>query len=446
MTFSKARCGLLPALFVAVATGIAGVLGASAVSAQEPVITLTQPKTEPMAIAIPDFPGTDSASVSMGTQIAGVIANNLNGSGLFRVISKNAYIEKLPSLATSPDFSNWRPLNALALVQGEVVPQSDGRMQVSFRLWNVTTGEQVVGRALVTQGDNWRRVAHIISDEIYKAITGEGPYFDSRIVYVSETGPKDKRIKRLAIMDQDGANNRVLTTGDSLVLTPRFSPTAQEITYLSFYNNTPRVYLFNIETGRREMLGDFPGMTFAPRFSPDGNKIVMSMANNGNTDIWEMDLRSRQSRRLTNHPAIDTSPSYSPDGSQITFNSDRSGGQQIYIMGADGSNPNRISFGDGRYATPVWSPRGDLIAFTKMKGGQFFVGVMRPDGSRERILTEGYLVEGPSWAPNGRVITFFRQDRGAGVQIYTVDIMGQVERMIPTPTEASDPAWSPLLP
>ncbi|WP_422610594.1 Tol-Pal system beta propeller repeat protein TolB [Pararhodospirillum photometricum] len=412
----------------------------------ELVIDITRGVTEPMPIAIPDFGGSDAQSTGMGRDVAGVIANDLGGSGLFRVLNKAAFIESLPSLATQPNFANWRALSAQGLVQGEVQPTGDGRLRVSFRLWDVAAGEQVVGRALVTQSENWRRVAHIIADEIYKAITGEGGYFDTRIVYIAESGPKNDRTKRLAIMDQDGANQRTLSTGEAMVLTPRFSPTAQEITYLSYYNGVPRVYLFNIESGRRELLGDFPGMTFAPRFSPDGNKVIMSMAKDGNTEIYEMDLRTRKATRLTNHPAIDTSPSYAPDARQITFNSDRGGSQQLYVMSADGSGVQRISFGDGSYATPVWSPRGDLIAFTKMKGGRFFIGVMRPDGSGEKILSEGFLVEGPSWAPNGRVLTYFREERGSRPGLYTIDLTGHAERMIPTSTEASDPAWSPLLP
>ncbi|MBE1236233.1 Tol-Pal system protein TolB [Phaeovibrio sulfidiphilus] len=439
---------MLCVLLALCATAVLLPAGARTALAQDmPTVYIDRHSAEALPIAVPAFAGgADPLAAQTGSDIANVITNDLNGSGDFRVIDRNAYVETLPSMEAKPNFPGWRALSARALVQGEVSAQPDGRLKVAFRLWDTGTGEQIVGRSLMTQQDNWRRVAHIIADEIYKAITGEAGYFDSRIVYVAESGPKNNRVKRLAIMDQDGANNRILTSGDSLVLTPRFSPTSQEITYLSYYNNTPRVYLFNIETGRREMLGDFPGMTFAPRFSPDGNKIVLSMAKDGRTDIWVMDLRSRQSRKLTDTPYIDTSPSYSPDGQRIVFNSDRSGAQQLYIMNADGSNQQRISFGSGRYATPVWSPRGDFIAFTKMKGGRFYIGVMRPDGGDERILSEGYLVEGPSWSPNGRVLTFFRQEAGAGVRVCTIDLTGRVERVVPTPTEASDPAWSPILP
>jgi len=410
-------------------------------------IDITGGRQEALPVAIPDFAGGEGAAdAQRGREIATVITNDLRGSGLFQPLNPAAFIETLADLNQKPQFENWRSLNAQALVQGQVVTQPDGRLQVGFRLWDVFAGQQLVGTQIVTEPVNWRRAAHMVADEVYKALTGEEGYFDTRIVYIAETGPATNRTKRLAIMDQDGANNRYLTDGQALVLTPRFSPTAQEITYMSYYQGVPRVYLFNIDSGRQELLGNFPGMTFAPRFSPDGNQVVMSMAEGANSDIYVMDLRTRQSRRLTNNPGIDTSPSFSPDGTRITFNSDRGGAQQIYVMSAGGGGVQRISFGDGRYATPVWSPRGDLIAFTKMKNGRFYIGVMDPDGAGERILSEGYLVEGPTWAPNGRVLMFFRQQPGGGSSLYSVDLTGFNERAIPTPTEASDPAWSPLLP
>ncbi len=415
-------------------------------------IDITRGKVEPMPIAITQFLGSSDKEGDVGARVAEVVSRDLQSSGLFRPIDPKAFIQRPEALRVQPRFGDWRQINAQALVSGAAIMQPDGRLRLEFRLWDVFAEQQMLGLAYFTLPDNWRRVAHIISDAIYKRITGEDGYFDTRVVFISETGPQQRRIKRLAIMDQDGHNVRFLTDGSHLVLTPRFSPTAQEITYLSYYQNAPRVYLLNIETGQQEVVGDFPGMTFAPRFSPDGNRIIMSLAQDGNSDIYTMDLRTRRVRRLTNHPAIDTAPSYSPDGSQIAFESDRGGSQQIYVMNADGSNVRRISFGKGRYGTPVWSPRGDLIAFTKLRQGRFFIGVMRTDGTGERLLTESYLVEGPTWAPNGRVLMFFRQTpaddqgRGSSSKLYSIDITGYNEREVVTPTDASDPAWSPLLP
>jgi TolB protein len=288
---------------------------------------------------------------------------------------------------------------------------------------------------------------------IYERLLGEKGYFDTRICYIAATGPRDRRTKRLAIMDQDSANNRFLTDGSWLVLTPRFHPTRDEIAFMSYANNRPRVYLFNLGSGQQRVLGDFPGMTFAPRFSPDGNSVIMAVSAGGGSDIVSVDLGSHASRRLTNSGAIDVSPCYSPDGSQIVFNSDRGGDQQLYVMGAGGGGARRISFGSGRYATPVWSPRGDLIAFTRFGGevGNFAIGVMHPDGSGERILSEAFSVEGPTFAPNGRVLMFWRQSaardsRGSGFssRLVSIDITGFNERAVETPTDASDPAWSPL--
>ena len=438
---------------------LAGVVAALAFSlliatpaAAELQVDITRGHLQPLPIAIVDFHGTQTKEKDVGRDMATVIAADLARSGLFKPLDKRAFLQDAASLQVQPRFADWRVINAQALVNGSVRVQADGRLKVEFRLWDVFAEAQMSGLQYRTQGENWRRVAHIIADAIYKRITGEAGYFDTRVVYVAESGPQNRRVKRLAIMDQDGANHRYLTDGRSLVLTPRFSRSAQEITYLSYFNNKPRVYLFNIETGRQEVLGAFRGMTFAPRFAPEGNSVIMSHAENGNTDIYTMDLRTRKSKRLTSHPAIDTSPSYSPDGKRIVMNSDRGGSPQLYVMNADGSSVRRISFGRGRYATPVWSPRGDLIAFTKQFGGRFFIGVMRPDGSGERLLSESFLEEAPTWAPNGRVLMFFRQlptDKeggGGATNLYTVDLTGHnLQRMV-TPGHASDPAWSPLIP
>lgn len=428
------------------------VLALARPAAAELRIDVTRGYVEPMPIAVTAFDGDTDKARQTGQQISEVVSGDLERSGLFKPIDPAAFIQTPSSLQLQPRFADWRLINAQALLTGKAEYQDDGRLKVEFRLWDVFAEQQMVGLALSTVPQNWRRLAHKISDAVYKRITGEDGYFDTRIVYISETGPQKKRIKRLAIMDQDGAEHAFLTDGRELVLTPRFSPTAQEITYLSYVNDRPRVYIFNIDTGQQEILGDFPGMTFAPRFSPDGNSVIMSLATEGNSEIYRMDLRTRAVSRLTNNPAIDTSPSYSPDGSQIVFNSDRGGTPQLYVVQANGDNPRRISFGTGKYSTPVWSPRGDLIAFTKQTGGEFYIGVMRPDGSGERSLSRGFLVEGPTWAPNGRVLAYFRQEptdkqgRGGTARLYSIDITGYNEREIITPLDASDPAWSPLLP
>lgn len=409
-------------------------------------IDITRGNVDPVPIALPDLPGS-----SLGGEIMEVVSADLERSGLFRPISPDSFIEQITEQTNLPRFGDWRRINAAALVTGVVATESGDKVRVSFRLWDVYAEQQVAGKEYNTFRSNWRRIAHIISDEIYKRLTGESGYFDSRIVYVSESGPGLKRIKRLAIMDQDGANHKYLTSGDSLVLTPRFSPTSQEILYMSYAGKEPRVYLRDLQTGREESLGSFEGMSFAPRFSDDGNSIVMSIASGGNTQIFKMDLRNRQMVRITSGSGINTSPSFSPDGHRIVFNSDRGGSQQLYVMNADGSGVQRISFGNGRYGTPVWSPRGDLIAFTKIYEGRFHIGVMRIDGSGERILSESYMDEGPSWSPNGRVLIFHRQEPNQGPQIgrvrlFSIDLTGHNLREVPTPVDGSDPAWSPLLP
>ena len=405
-------------------------------------VDITRANPEPMPIALPNLAGS-----SVGSDIIRVVSADLERSGLFKPLNPSSFIEQITAQTVAPRFADWRQISAQALVTGSITEGEGGKMQVAFRLWDVLGEEQMVGKEYNTTRSNWRRTAHIMADEIYKRITGESGYFDSRVVYVAESGPALKRVKRLAIMDQDGENHKFLTDGRYLVLTPRFSPNSQEILYMSYAGKQPRVFLRDLQTGREESLGNFEGMSFAPRFSNDGNAVIMSIANGGSTQIYKMDLRNHHMSKITSGSAIDTSPSYAPDGSQIVFNSDRGGSQQLYTMTAGGDNIQRISFGDGRYGTPVWSPRGDLIAFTKMSGGKFYIGVMHPDGSGERLLSENYLVEGPSWSPNGRVIMFQGQSAAYGrVHLYSIDLTGGNLREQVTPMDASDPAWSPLLP
>jgi TolB protein len=405
-------------------------------------LNINKGNVAPLPIAVTDF----LSNGDIGAKVSQVVAADLKRSGLFAPIDNKAFIEKITNPDAAPRFPDWQSINAQALVTGRVTQEADGRLRAEFRLWDSFAGQQMTGQQFYTQPENWRRVAHIIADAIYEKITGEKGYFDTRVVFVSESGPKTARKTQLGIMDQDGFNVRMLTDGSDLVLTPRFSPNRQEVTYMSFANQQPRVYLLQLETGQREVVGNFPGMTFSPRFSPDGQKVIMSLQQEGNSNIYTMDLRSRTTTRLTSTAAIDTSPSYSPDGTQIVFESDRGGKQQVYVMNADGSNQHRISFGDGSYSTPVWSPRGDLIAFTKQSGGQFSIGVMKTDGSGERLLTSGFHNEGPTWAPNGRVLMFFREPAGAsGPQLYSIDLTGYNEQAVKTPGFASDPAWSPLL-
>ncbi len=406
----------------------------------------------PMPIAIPEMIGSNSniftkiIGKNYGDKIQEVISADLDRSGLFRVIPQDSYIERLTSIDQKPQFVDWQAIKSQALVQSQIVELPGEKLQVNFRLWDVVSQKQLLGKTFTSNKDNWRRIAHVVADAIYERLTGDKGYFNTRVVYVSESGAANRRVKRLAIMDQDGENHKFLTDGRNLVLTPRFSPNMQKITYLEYVGNNPRVYMMDLTNNRKQVLGNFPGMTFAPVWSPDSSKVLMSYAHNGSTNIYEMNLNSRSIKQITFGSAISTSPSYSPDGSKIVFNSDRGGNQQLYIMDADGSNVERISFEKGRYATPVWSPRGDYIAFTKMLGGSFYIGVMSPDGKNERILADGYLVEGPTWSPNGRVLMYFRQDRGSPVRLYTIDLTGYNERRIVTPAEASDPAWSPLLP
>ena len=433
------------------------VINSSAIALVE--VDITRGNLDPLPIAVSplhvvsgskDIKQNGKIIKNVGEEISKVIEVNFKRSGLFNPLKKESFVQNPDIAHIKPRFEDWRLIKAQALVTGKV-NVSEEKLRVEFRLWDTVAAKEMVALAFSTTPSNWRRVAHIISDKVYQRLTGEEGYFDTRIIYVSETGEKTQRYKKLAIMDQDGANVKYLTLGNELVLTPRFSPKNQLVTYLSYFRNMPRVYLLDIETGVQEVVGDFPGMTFAPRFSPDGEKIIMSFAKDGNSDIYTMNLKTRVVEKITDHTSIDTSPSYSPDGKYIAFNSDRSGLQQIYVMRSDGSKVKRITFGKGLYGTPVWSPRGDLIAFTKVHKGKFYIGVMRTDGSGERLLTENYYQEAPSWSPNGRVLIFYRETKsdsegkGFSAKLWSIDLTGYNERLIETETDGSDPSWSSLL-
>jgi TolB protein len=407
----------------------------------------------PMPIAIPYMPTPASAATpagetgALGRQVAEIVAGDLRNSGLFTPQGPAGLAAVSFPQVTAPDFAHWGTSGASALVQGFVQANGNGTLTVGCYLYDVFAKTELTRQGFVVQPAQWRRAAHKCADAIYSRLTGEGAYFDSRVVYVAETGPKNRRTKRLALMDQDGANHRFLTNGQNVVLTPRFSPNQQTIVYMSYVGDQPRAYIYDVGSGRQRLLVDQPNMTFAPRFSPDGSHVVFSMSVNGNTDIYRVPASGGSPQRLTNAPGIDTGGSYSPDGRQIAFESDRGGSQQLYVMNADGSGQRRISFGGGQYGTPVWSPRGDLIAFTKIGGGGFRIAIMSPDGSGEKVLTDAWQDEGPSWSPNGRVVNFFRTAQGSGkTELWAVDLTGVNERRIPTPLDGSDPSWSPILP
>ena len=395
----------------------------------------------PVTIAVTTFGG----DANEGARMSGIITNDFKRSVFLQPIDPGSFPEQAVN-PDAPQLASWKSTNAQFVLTGRTARTSDGKVTTDFRLWDIGANAQVAGQQYSTEAANARRIAHIVGDAVFTRVTGEKGFFDSRVVFVDETGSAENRKKRLAIMDQDGFNVKFLTRGGDLVVTPRFSPSGDQVTYMSFGEADPKVYLLNIATGQRDTVGNFPGMTFAPRFSPDGRTVAMSLSEGSNSDLYAMDIASKAQRRLTNTAAIDTSPSYSPDGGQIVFESDRGGSQQIYVMGASGGEARRISFGEGRYSTPVWSPKGDYIAFTRQKSSSFAIGVMKPDGTGERVLTEGFHNEGPTWAPNGLYVMFFRDPGGGGgSKIYMIDIFGRGEFLVPTPAFASDPSWGPLL-
>jgi TolB protein len=427
--------------------GLARAQSAPAGSDDGSAINVTPNGAAPIPVAIPVFTDPTGAPSDIGGQITGVISDDLGHSGLFRPIDPSSFVPN--SIANGvPVWANWAILGAQALITGDVQDQGGGQLRVEFRLWSITQQKQVQGTAYTTTAANWRRIAHIIGDVVYQQLIGESGYFDSRVAFISEAGPVTSTVRRLAVMDYDGANVQFLTDGSSMALSPQFNPTRQQLAFVSFQGNNPRVYLFDLQSGAQSLVGSFGEMTIGPRFSPDGNSLLMSVSHGNGAAIVKVGASGGGMTELTDYTSINVTPSFSPDGSQIVFNSDRDGNQQLFVMGADGSGAKRISFGDGQYAEPAWSPRGDLIAYTRWGSGGFSIGVMQPDGSGERILSQGFLVEGATFCPNGRVIMFYRQtptEDGHDSRLVSIGIDGFNERLVDTPTDASDPSWSPLL-
>ena len=429
----------LSALAAFVLTFVA--LGGAPAGAAGDIYVHASANFKPVTIAVTPF-----ASEQAGDKISAVVTSDFARSIFLLPLNPASFPETISDPDVRPNMDAWKTVNAQFVLTGRVLRQDGGHVAAQFRLWDTASGEQVAGEQYASDPPNARRIAHMIADAVFSRVTGEKGFFDSRVIFVDESGPKEKRTKRLAVMDMDGANVKYLTSGGRLVVTPQFSPSAQQVAYMSFGGGDPQVTLLNLETGQHEPVGNFPGMSFAPRFSPDGQRIVMSLSDGASTNLYTMDLRTRATTRLTEGSAIDTSPTYSPDGAQIAFESDRGGSQQIYVMSSTGGPAKRISFGEGRYSTPIWSPRGDLIAFTRIKSGSFGIGVMKPDGSGERILVEGFHNEGPTFAPNGLYVMFFRDSGGTGgPKIYMTDIFGHSEFLVPTPNYASDPSWGPLM-
>lgn len=428
------------------AGGLGGLALAVHPAAAQLTVTIDRGTVKPLPIAVSPFYADATGLTEDGRRIAQVVGADLERSGLFRLIDPAAYIQAPASLAAGgPRFGDWRTINAEALVMGVVRAAEGDRLAVDFRLFDVSTGSELRGLRFTVARADWRRVAHKIADEVYARITGESGYFDTRIVYVAESGPATARVKRLALMDQDGANHRFLTAGDALVLTPRFAPDGETVAYLSYAQRTPQVALRDLASGEEQLLGGFAGMTFSPRFSPDGRYLALTLSEGGNADLFLYDRRTRERRRLTRGGAIDTSPAFDPTGERLVFNSDRGGSPQLYVLELASGRVERISFAEGRYGSPSWSPRGDLVAFVNQKAGDFHIGVMRPDGRDARLLTRSYMDEGPRFAPNGRVLVFARTDpRRARTRLFTIDVIGYNLRELATPIDASDPDWSPL--
>ena len=422
----------------------------SQIKANEESVTIDKGVIEPVYIAICPFFGEESKN----DVISMIVKSDLSSTGLFLPIKENAFLQNISSYNVDVAYQNWNAIHARYLVFGDVQYVENNKVKVRFKLYDILLQRKEVEYVLEGNIRSLRKMAHLVSNEIYKRITGSEGYFDTKVAYVSVTRQRNgKKINRLAIMDHDGAAHKFLTDGSNIVLTPRFSPDKDELIFFAYGEKVVRgrrktlvgnLYKYSFDTNTiTAVFKDSPYMNYAPRYSPDGKKLLYSMSNDsGYSSLYVMDLATKSVKRLTRGACIDTSPCYSPDMKKIVFNSDRGGSQQIYMMNVDGSDIHRVSFGKGRYATPVWSPDGKWIAFTRMWGRKFYIGIMKPDGSKERLLACGHLVESPAWAPNSRVLMFAHQDRSGTERMHSIDITGYNQREIPTPMDGITPEWA----
>ena len=408
--------------------------------------------TDPIAIAIQKFEIIGKVPANDAKMLREVVENDLKRSGLFRIINHDAFPEYV-KMNDMPNFTNWAAIKAQNLVQASIKPDGKDNYKLEFYLWDVNGKEQIEAQSLISSKKSVRRLAHIMADAIYERLTGEMGYFDTQIVFIAESGPITDRVKRMAIMDQDGYGMRYLSDKKTFVMSPHFSPNMSTIVFLSYRNDDPMVWVLDLDTGDQTKLGNFGGMNFAPRFSPDGTKVALSLVKNGITNIYEYDIYAKSLRQLTFGKNIDTSPSYSPDGKYMAFNSDMSGSQQIHVLDLSTLKQKRITFGSGRYATPAWSPDGQYIAFTKMADDTFYIGIMNQQGRHEKILAGGWYMEAPSWAPGSRRLVYYETERSENNQerishIRSVDITGQniYDIDLPDDLNGTEPTWSPKLP
>ena len=408
---------------------------------------------DPISIAIQKFETGKGVSSSDATMIRDVVENDLRRTGLFRIVSHDAFPEYV-KMGEMPDFKSWTAIHAQVLVQASLTLDEEKRYKLEFYVWDVNGTEQIEAQSLVASKKSARRLAHIMADAIYERLTGEVGYFDTQIVFIAESGPVGDRVKRMAIMDQDGYGFRYLSDAKTFVMSPHFSPNMQTVVFLSYRDDDPMIWTLDLDTGAQRKLGQFGGMNFSPRFSPDGTRVALSLVKNGLTHIYEYNLEDKTLRQLTFGNSLDTSPSYSPDGKKMAFNSDRTGRQQIHVLDLETGKEERITFGNGRYATPAWSPDGQFIAFTKIADDTFYIGVMSPNGRNEKILAGGWYMEAPSWAPNSRRVVYYETEKLGPAEterqshIRSIDIMGQnlYDIEIPDGISGVEPTWSPRLP
>lgn len=384
-------------------------------------------------IAVTNLPG--EAALPQG--IAQIVRDDLNRSGLFKLV--DATNLPVPADAAQVRFPEWKGRGADFLAFGRVVPAADGRLSARVVLVDVAKQVELGNFSYTLSPAQARVTAHRLADDIYQKITGERGFFNTKIAYVKKSGNRFD----LIVADSDGQNEQSALTSREPIISPRWSPDGSKLAYVSFENKKPQIWVHEIYTSKRTLVGNFRGSNSAPAWSPDGATLAIALTLSGGTQIYTIPASGGESKRLTNSGGIDTEPWYAPDG-MIYFTSDRGGSPQIYRMSASGGDARRVTFKGTYNVSPRVSPDGKTLAYITRTNGQFQVSILDLATNQDMTLTDTVKDESPSFAPNGRMLLYATEIGGRGV-LAAVSKDAQVKQRISvTAADAREPAWGPF--
>ncbi|MEN8168764.1 MAG: Tol-Pal system beta propeller repeat protein TolB [Pseudomonadota bacterium] len=410
------------------------------------VIEITQGTEGALPIAVVPFGwlgGADSR-----TDVADIVAADLARSGRFAPLDKGQMPQQ-PHSGKEINFAAWRAAGVEHIVVGRVQSRQGDERMVEFQLFDVVRGVQMTGYSIPASSPRMRRVAHQISDIVYKKLTGQRGAFNTHVAYVTVERSGKESLYRLSIADADGHDEQVILTSKQSLMSPTWSPDGERLAYVSFEKGRSLIYMQEIDSGKRELLAEFKGLNSAPSFSPDGRRLALTLSRDGNPEIYLLDLRSRALTRLTHSRGIDTEASFAPDGKAVLFTSDRGGKPQIYRLklenGRPVGRPQRITYEGVYNARAAFSPDGKRLVFVHGDGKRFRIAVQDLESGTLRVLSDTRFDESPSFAPNGSMIIYATERNRRGV-LEAVSVDGNAhQRLGLSRGDVREPAWSPYI-